>query len=765
MKTLTRRQQHEFEKKQVPEHKRTSRSLAYWQLFGGLLLLANLAYFLDSIIGWTITLSFFLLVPGFLFLKFFIDTNWSRWERLSFSLGLSILFCMVVGLALNALGYIGLDRPLETLKVFIALDIGTLVLIGLHWHRRATFTPSPNYRIFSPRHVLLGLPLAMLPLLAIGGAIRLNNGASNILTLILFAAIAVLFVVLIVRRDLQRYYPAALFIFAVSILLSVSLRGEGITGHDIQREFAVFELTMQNAAWNIAEFRDPYNACLSITILPVMLANITNISDPYIYKVVFQVIAAMAVIPIYFFVVRLHGTRDALLASFIFLLFPTFLNDMPMLVRQEIAFLFFGLIMLLMVLPMTQRRLQWLTIILIVGLTLSHYSSSYVTLGLMLSAWIIHFIVMRITKPRFATERVNRFPILKLPIILIACVFVGIWNGQITRTTEGLDNTLGKTFSSLLSGQLTQASEVGYSIVGGASTDPADILRNFSQTFTHGNLAVSLIQQSSLPLTTIGRAINHVIPVENTNTLIRELIAKLLQVLLIIGCIVLWWRIRKQRHGKYDLYVLSLCGGCAVLLVALTVLPQLSIDYGVLRLFQQLLFILALPIIAALVWMVSRVTKNPRGIYVTIGIFLAGIFLHTSGFIPQITGGYAPQLSLNNAGHYYDAYYATNTERAAADWHCARATKQDTPTALDVYAPVRLSEQCEDKLVTTSPMADFSSAYQYEYGPNIRLDAFMANINSNLYYYRVDRTGYRESRLYDTGSSQILYLEKKAGTE
>lgn len=761
MKTLTRRQQHELEKKQMPEQNRTSsRSLAYWQLFGGLLLLANLAYLLDSIIGWTITLSFFLLVPGFLFLKFFIDTKWSRWERLSFSLGLSILFCMVVGLALNALGYIGLDRPLETLKVFVALDIGTLVLIGLHWRKRATFTPNPNYRIFSPRHILLGLPLAILPLLAIGGAIRLNNGASNILTLIMFAAIAVIFVVLIVRRDLQRYYPAALFIFAVSILLSVSLRGEGITGHDIQREFAVFELTMQNAAWNIAEFRDPYNACLSITILPVMLANITGISDPYIFKVVFQVIAATAVIPIYFFIVRLHGTRDALLASFIFLLFPTFLNDMPMLNRQEIAFLFFGLIMLLMVLTVEQKRLQWLTIILIVGLTLSHYSSSYITLGLMLCAWLIHFLVIRITKPKFAAERVNRFPILKLPIIVIACVFVVLWNNQITQTSQGLNNTLDKTLSSLFSGQLSQAADVGYSIFGGKTVSPEQILDNYSQKFTHGNVAVSLIEQPMLPLSSLGAGINHVIPVESTNRLVRDLIAKLLQVLLIVGCIVLWWRIRKKRHGKYDLYVLSLCGGCAVLLVALTVLPQLSIDYGVLRLFQQLLFILALPIIAALVWLVSRVVKNPTTIYVSVGIFLAGIFLHTSGFIPQITGGYNPQLSLNNAGHYYDAYYATRAEQAAADWHCAQDTK-DAPTALDIYAPSRLSETCKDSLVTTSPMADFSHAYLYEYGPNVERGAFMVNINSNLYYYAVDRSGYRQNQLYDTGTSRVQYLTRE----
>lgn len=739
-------------------------SLSYWQLFIPLLAVANLAFFLHSILGWTLTLGFFLLVPGFLFLRLFIDdAKWSRWETLSFSLGLSLLFFMAVGLVLNTLTFVGLDRPLETFNIFIGLNIGTLLLIAFNWKKRLSTAISDERLAFKPHRLALGLPMLLLPLLAVGGAIRLNNGASNILTLILFALIAVLFIVLIIRKDLQHYYPMALFMFAVSILLTVSLRGWDITGHDIQREFAVFELTMRNAAWNIGEYRDPYNACLSITILPVMIAKITGIADAYIYKVVFQVIAGMAIIPIYFFVRRLHGARDALLASFIFLLFPTFLNDMAMLNRQEIAFLFFGLIMLLMVVSIEQRRLQWLTIILIIGLTLSHYSSSYVTLGLMLCAWLIHLVVMRITKPKFATERINTFPILKLSVIIIACLFVVLWNNQITRTTQGLGSTLDKTLSSLLSGKFSQAGEVGYSLVGGKAVEPAEILDQYSKKYTHGNVAVSYVEQPELPLTPVGKWLDSLFPVSDVNALIRNVIAKLLQLLLVIGCIVLWWRIRKKRHGKYDLYVLSLCGGCAVLLVALTVLPQLSIDYGVLRLFQQLLFILALPIIAALVWFGSRITRNVTAVYVGIGLFLAAIFLHTSGFTPQLTGGYTPQLSLNNSGFYYDAYYTTATERAAAAWHCQTKT-HTMPTALDVYSKQRFAPDCADKLVTTSPMADFSHAYIYKYGPNVRDGTYMVNINSNLYYYSVDRSSYLTSQLYDAGSSRVQYLHQKENT-
>ena len=72
-----------------------------------------------------------------------------------------------------------------------------------------------------------------------------------------------------------------------------SLRGRYTTGHDVQHEYYVFELAHANWHWSIADLNDPYNACLSITILPVMLAGLLHVSDVMIYKLLFQLVFAL----------------------------------------------------------------------------------------------------------------------------------------------------------------------------------------------------------------------------------------------------------------------------------------------------------------------------------------------------------------------------------------------------------------------------------------------------------------------------------------
>lgn len=735
-----------------------SKKLPFFALFGVFLVIANLAFFLDNVIGWTITLLYFLFVPGYLALQFIGRTSWSRWETLSFSLGMSILVIMITGLALNALGYVGVRPPLTTMNIFIALDSVTLLLLLLNRKRQFDLSIDTSLVRFKP-HRLFGLLLLLLPIGSAAGALRLNNGASNEFTLVVFAAIAVTFVVLMLRTSMQRYYPLALFLFALSILLSVSLRGWGITGHDIQREFSVFELTMQNGMWDIAQFRDPYNACLSITLLPTILAKITGIPDPYIFKVVFQFIAAFAVIPAYFLVRRLHSPRDAFLAGFIFLLFPTFLNDMAMLNRQEIAFLFFGLIMLLMLLTIEYRRMQVLTILLLIGLTLSHYSSSYIMIGLMLTAWIVNLVARRVTKPRFKTENVNAFPIMTLPIILLGGVLVFAWNDQITQTTKGLSSTISKTFESLSFDKkpTAQASDVGYSIFGQKAASPQKIVEDYAKKINKGTITVTAIDQPVIPTTKLGELLGGTDVLKAIHGTIRNGIAKLLQVLIALGCIVLWWRIRKRHHNKYDLYILSLCGGSTILLMALTILPQLSVDYGVLRLFQQLLIILALPIIAALVWIGTLITKNVRRSYALVSIFLAVVFLHTSGFLPQVTGGYAPQLSLNNSGFYYDAYYISQNETMSSQWLNSN-NPSNTAIALDIYAPLRFTKNEQKNIVTTSPFTSSTRAYVYHYKTP---DVYIVNINSTLYYYKVERMNAYENTLYSNYTSSVGKLTEK----
>jgi hypothetical protein len=48
--------------------------------------------------------------------------------------------------------------------------------------------------------------------------------------------------------------------------------------------------------------------------------------------------------------------------------------------------------------------------------------------------------------------------------------------------------------------------------------------------------------------------------------------------------------------------------------------------------------------------------------------FAATACLSLTGVVPELIGGYPPQLSLNNAGPYYEDYYLQPQEEAAVGW-------------------------------------------------------------------------------------------------
>ena len=736
-----------------------SRKLKLWKLVIAGLALTIAVFPLQNIISWSIILAFFLFVPGWLFVLHFNRIGWRKWETFSFSLGFSILILMMTGLLLNSLYYVGLQRPLDTIPIFIAL---TIVIAFLCYRIRKDDITLPHFEIKNNRaflkHLAIIVPLSFLPIISAAGALRLNNGASNILTLIMFALIAAVFVFLIIKTSLANYYPFALVMFALAILFSISLRGWGITGHDIQHEFNVFQLTMRDSFWNIEGLRDTYNACLSITILPTMLAKVTGIYDPYIYKIVFQLIFAVAVIPVYSIAKRFGGATFALLAGFLFVSFPTFLNDMPMLNRQEIAFLFFGMLLLLMMLNVERRQLFVLTGFVFLGLTLSHYSTTYVTLGLLIIAWFLSKILVRLMKKEDRKGQLRTLPILNLPLIIIACIFVMLWNGVVTQTAGGLGTTVSKTFSSLLSGQWSQASEVQY-ILSGKPFDIQDVLENYAKPYIKGGVKVEAIDEQKLPVSSSLEAINNIVPIENINSGIRNGISRLFQILLVLGFIVLSFDLLRKPSSRYSLFILSVCGSGVALLILITVLPQLSVEYGLLRMFQQLLTMLSILILGAILWIFSRFIKQNQTTYIFAAGFISLIFLHMSGFIPQLTGGAAPQLALNNNGFQYDAYYSTDAEKVAGKWLCENRDNERS-VAADKYAISRFLNNCEEKLTIASPMVNTDGLYVFNDGVNVAKNAYMINLNSNLYYFRVVRPTQEVNQIYSNGTNTAWVIKK-----
>ena len=224
--------------------------------------------------------------------------------------------------------------------------------------------------------------------LVVFGANRLNNGSDDLVSMVALVAMCAALILLLTwaNRIASGITGVTIYLVSAAMLLMTSLRGWSITGHDIQLEYRVFQLTRAHGQWNFDFYKNVFNACLSITILPTEMASLTHVDDPYIYKVFFQLIFAACPVMVYAISRRYFSERISIMAAIYFIGFPTFLTDMPYLNRQEIALIFVGAGILAITNPnWSKRRKQVAIVVAAIGVELSHYSTSYVFVAP--SAW------------------------------------------------------------------------------------------------------------------------------------------------------------------------------------------------------------------------------------------------------------------------------------------------------------------------------------------------------------------------------------------
>ncbi len=653
-----------------------------------------------NILGFT----FLLLVPGFLTLSIVRLSNVEPWARVSMMIAISILELILAALIANTLlPFIGIVHPLSKVALIVTVSLLILTLGILFW-RRTTGYPVAlgRYALFSNKTDLITacLPVVLI-ILSVAGALRLNNGTDNSLTVLMLILTGVYvggLTWLLQHKKLHDSItvPFALWCISLALLLMTSLRGWYTTGHDVQVEFLVFELTKNNGVWLIEAYRDAYNACMSITVLPTIFASLLKLSDPYVYKVLFQIIFAVVPGIIYVFTRKYVASVIALLASFYFIAFPTFFGDMPMLNRQEIAFLFWTLMIYILFEEGVALRLrQLLFVALGVGMILSHYSTTYTVIAL-LSFLILARPVLRkfmqwpwfikyggksaVTLPD-ATKK--PYVALWMVGVLIAGSF--LWSSVLTDTSSSsIYRVVEKTIETIRqnSKEDTRSSDVLYSIFSWGTSDPQKSLELYKEktadpirarapsdtyydvaTYEKYDLHTTLDDQ---PLTGLGQLIaSFGIEVSKTNDLIRQMLAKVLQVLIIIGFLSVVLR-RRFFEKTLDTEFFLLAVGNVLMVASQVLLPVLSAEYGVLRAFEQSLMFLGVLVVIGGLSLCVRFSEHKRFLVVT--GFAIVFFYAMTGVFTQLFVRHPGQLHLSNAGTYYDTYYTHDSELQAIEW-------------------------------------------------------------------------------------------------
>lgn len=651
---------------------------------------------------------------------------WRRATGPAYAFGLALLGLLVGGLLLDTvLGRVGVDHPLAPAPLaatWLAVDV-TLLL----WRRSVPLVPRHRARgiaraVLAARFELAPTLGAAGLLLSVAGAVRLNNGAGGAVAVaaVVVSAGALLALLLTRRVRAAAYDGAVLWLVSAGLLLATSLRGWNITGHDIQAEYLAFGLTNHAQNWDMSALPSAYNACLSVTILPTVLAQTTGLSGLVVFKLLLQLVFALVPVLTYLFARRFVDRRLALVAAVFTVAFPTFFTDMPYLVRQEVAFFFLALALLVATRPgRATWRTRGLALAFGVGVVLSHYSTTYVLLMALVAA-LAGIGVVTLVRRRRGQERPETSSLVLLHPAMVAVLLAATlaWAGPVTHTgghaREVLDDTVRAITGHGADGP--SSSDTSYAMPFGDHTSPEQRMHMFVQATLDYRDDEIPPQERVIP--DPGPA--ELAPEVHTqpSTPVKMVAALVMEGFLLLGLV---WLFRRRpgsgREGGPPREVAFLVWGSMAALGLITVVPNLSVDYGVLRAFQQTLLVVA-PVMAVGAAMALR-----RKVLVAAGPVALLVVLAAT----------QQRMALANAGTYYDRFFASDSEMGGLTW----------------LGEVDHADRTNERIIASRNL-------------NVRLLALSDNrapVSDRLYPTLLSRDAYTfvDGQILDRGESTVFY--------
>ena len=611
---------------------------------------------------------FLIIVPGLLIMLCFKIRNINFWEYLVYTVGLSIAFIIFGGLAVNwTLPALGItDQPLSLYPILVCFNIFLIALGITAWNRNKDLKP---FDIKVPKldalnNIFFIIPITF-PVLAILGAFLLNNHGSNYLTMIMLGAIAiyVLLVVIFRKRLNENIYPWALYWIGLALLLMYSMRSWFVIGFDINGEMQIARLALLNNHWSINLLQGAYNSCLSLSLLSPIISFFCDISMELIFKLMIQILFAIIPIILYCLYNKIINRKIfSFLACFFFISQIFFIEQMPALIRQEIAYLFFALFFLII---FSRRFIQNKFLLLIFGFSIivSHYSTSYIFIFSLLLVFLFQKFLARFGQNK------NERPLISLVILTAFLVFGFLWTFQLTQTSDGLTHTIYQTFSKM--GEIfnqESKSEIVQSLTF------REI--NYQEIYTNYSEETSLIYQNNPQLNLLNIEQTSIYKGFSINEIknygfyliffwIKQIISYYFKFLIIFGAIICLFFLKCFKRKDY----LILAIFYLLIFLSLVILPYLSFNYNFERVFLQTLIFLSVIIVYAGYKIFQLVTKNNDFSLIFFSNLLILYLLLSSLLVPFVfVGGIRGGIVFQNQGDEFNRFYKSTYEVDSLNW-------------------------------------------------------------------------------------------------
>ena len=588
-------------------------------LLTDLMVILNIPYLREITVFLTFTT-----IPGLLIIHILRLNKLEFLKKLVLSVGLSVSMIIFSGLVLNTLHPLIL-KPLSLTPVLVFYNLILIILGGVAYQRNKNdFSVGEffnlNLDIDGKSTSLIIAPL-FFPVMAVIGTYFMNNFENNTLLITMLLLIPVYMVVLAMfRKNIAKStYPIALWSIGLSILLMYGLTSSHIMGRDINSEYYCFFLTITNSHWNIMDFYNPYNACLSLNILPAVYQVLSGISPEYVFKLYNAFIASVTPLILYIVAKKYLSRRYAFFASLLFVFQIFFFNFLGA-IRQEIAILFFFLaFMVIFSSDISRNKQKILFLIMMFSLIVSHYSTAYVAFAL-----IVPILLLPLIKGLYYERKIVYT---NFDVIIITLVFIAIWyilyaHIQLSAGTQAVQSTIA------------------------ASTAPSNT-SNFASSKGDFVLGVLGIKLKSFP---------------NTLSVIAHD--------LIFGTIVigLFEIVRRFKHYNKKFGTEFLIGVVVslLLLVMFIVLPYISLAYDPARLFFQVLIFLA-PVFIIGCMAMAKFIRRPKWDIVIILFLLISLFSCASYLQYHFTGSpYSATYDSN--GTVRGEVFVNDSELTGVNW-------------------------------------------------------------------------------------------------
>ena len=339
------------------------------------------------------------LLPGLLLMRLFRNSKLHSLDALLYSVGLGLVFNIIVGFISNFTFGI---RLLPVAMVYLIL----LVIVGLFSWRYGT-----------------ALPLKWM-------------GWKPIVI------------------------PLGIYLFSVALQYQTTVLLPNLVGSDIHLEYFMSNRVLEQGVWNPMYMGTTLNACIGLVLLLPVYKLLTGLSLLLVFKLICPLVFAVLPIALYRIFKMQFGTVVAVLSVVFFITMPMFTMDMVQLVRQQQSELFFVLTFLLVIdnnLRLWQKMV--LGIIFSAGVITTHVGIAIGSIGYWVGGGVVVIGFAKLWRNKLQDVMKPILP--KLLLVMMVLISLGVyagWYGWVyggvlkASGTEITGEILGNTVESARSG-------------------------------------------------------------------------------------------------------------------------------------------------------------------------------------------------------------------------------------------------------------------------------------------------------------------------